>query len=158
MANVIKLDCCRDARPNRDYLNCWQLWATYTLCISPAESIGWLSMLTMQQLHPEVFGFCRGIYWIEGKMPALGKGFDNTLQDLTPAGEWILHFPLLCSGLVEWLHLKATAVPLWAVAGAHVLFRVPKNILEKPGDHIRNTKVELLYQRQTQHGNLLRVQ
>lgn len=49
---------------------------------------------------------------MEGKMSVLGKELDHTLHDLTPAGEQILHFPLLYSGLMEWLNWKATAVPL----------------------------------------------
>lgn len=58
-----------------------------TLCISsPAESIGFLTVLTMQWLNPDIqFGFYSRNLGVEG------EGLDNTLHDLTPAGEWALH-------------------------------------------------------------------
>lgn len=93
----------------------------------------------------EVFGVCRGIYWMERKMLVLGKGFDNILYDLILVGEWIFYFLLLCLDLIEWFYLKVIVVFLWVVVGVFVWFRVFKNIVERLGDYIENKKFELFY-------------
>lgn len=70
---------------------------------------------------------------MEGKMPAWGKGSDNTLDDLTPAGEWIPPPPIVMLGFNG-------MTPFQSHCCAFVSGSRSSCIVQGPREHLRESR------------------